>query len=538
MTVTINAQPVALGTSSAPLIEGAASTTYGAEGGGVGFSNSAPFTGRRGCRVALAAVTDFTTHTHVGFGFHTTSYWLAPSLASVAAGGLRVVFVDASGNYSGFSVYGSGIPDFKDSNAGRTDGFMSSYSNVSSGSDRPISWQIDRLAQPAISAGVINWAQIVAVEVTVSVSSPVSVNLYIGELRKLSDIVATGAVTPESILGEVTDAGSTLGDMQHWVSSPFILQTAPVRIISAKMGWRVGDGTTPTHFTAVAVALGFFNTFDTSPTHRSVGPLLLLAGNKARKLLVNQSASDTLSMTDCSVSSAAWWQWELSGSGVATCARVQFWRFNGFRAAHGHYVDCAWNDADSAVEVTAATVISGGLIRGAKATGLKVLGAAGVYSNLDLSIDSLVGAYDIELGEGGAGTYELPNITVPAGRTLRVRNNSASNAVVVILPDGTVYSATTAGGSITVVSAGTKLTITDLPLGCDAVVLTAGTSTVLAQADELSGATFVFEYTGAPVVDIGIFKPGYKPRYLRNLQLAATNAAIPVSLEIDRSYLP
>ena len=315
-------------------------------------------------------------------------------------------------------------------------------------------------------------------------------------------------------------------------------RNAAQALYSLAIGLTVGNGVTATNLTDSGFGIGFENPYEFSASYPTSGPWVQLPDSHTRAFKIVQSAACVLSLTDGSFASAGWWQWELSGSGVATCTRVQYWRFDGFRAAHGHYVDCTWNAADSAVEVTAATVISGGLIRGAKSTALKIIGAAGVYSGIELEIDGLAATYDIELGSGGAGTYELPNITLPAGRTLRVRNNSASNAIVVVLPPGTLYSATTAGGSITVVSAGTKLTITDLPLGCDAVVLTAGTSTVLAQADELPGATFVFEYTGAPVVDIGIFKPGYKPRYLRNLQLAATDSAIPVSLEIDRSYLP
>ena len=104
------------------------------------------------------------------------------------------------------------------------------------------------------------------------------------------------------------------------------------------------------------------------------------------------------------------------------------------------------------------------------------------------------------------------------------------------LPAGTEYD--NLGPSITVVAAQTSLTLTELPTGSDVVVLTAGTSTILEQADSISGTQYVFQYTGTPLVDIGVIKPGYKPKYLRNLQLGTTDTAIPVSLDVDRSYLP
>lgn len=537
MTVNLNAVSLFTGNSpptpSAPLIEGAAAASFLTNiDGGPGFDTMTNVTGRYGCRLTFPAAISFAGSDFVSFQLRSTQYNPAGGAAVVAAGGHRVIFVDGAGNYAGYNVYGGDVPGYDASNAGLHTGFFVAYNGV------PCSWYMHKDAVPDLAFGVIDWANVVAVELSSSIVAAGRKNLSILKVSRRSAPSITGTEKFKTIAGVVKIAAAAILDQILFVASNQYLQSAAGTVYTTRIGLTVGDGTTPTNLTESAFAFGIDNTYDFSPAYQCQGPFVRLGPAHVRPFKVIQSPSDVLSLTDGSFASAGWWQWELSGSGVATCTRVQYWRFDGFRAAHGHYVDCTWNDADSAVEVTAATVISGGLIRGAKATGLKVLGAAGVYSNLDLSIDSLVGAYDIELGAGGAGTYELPNITVPAGRTLRVRNNSASNAIVVVLPPGTLYSATTAGGSITVVSAGTKLTITDLPPGCDAVVLTAGTSTVLAQADELPGATFVFEYTGAPVVDIGILKPGYKPRYLRNLQLAASDSAIPVSLEIDRSYLP
>lgn len=450
MTITINSVPVALGASSAPLIEGSASEAYGSQGDGVGFSNSSPFTGRRGCRVALAGTTDFSTHDFAGFGFYTTSYNLPLSLASVANGGIRIVFVDSVGGYAGYNVYGSGIPDYAEGISAVADGFFVSYVNIAAGNERPVSWQVSRSAAPDIAGGVIDWSEIVAIEITTNVTSASPVNLYVGALRKISNLVATGNVTPSTIFNSVKSLGGQLGDMQHWVSSSLIAQSAAVRVISAKMGVIIGDGITPTQFTAESTAIGFFNTYDTSPAFRSVGPLIILPADKSRALFFNQSAEDTLSITDSSVASSAWWQWELSGSGVASCSRVDFWRFNGFKAAHGAYTDCAWNAGAVGVEVTLATTVSGGVIRNASSTALKIIGAAGDYSALQLEINSPSATYDIELGSGGAGAYDLQNISIPSEYTMRVHNNSVTNAIVVKLPLGMLYSTTTAGGAITV----------------------------------------------------------------------------------------
>ncbi len=81
------------------------------------------------------------------------------------------------------------------------------------------------------------------------------------------------------------------------------------------------------------------------------------------------------------------------------------------------------------------------------------------------------------------------------------------------------------------------VTFTGLPTGCDMVVLSAGTSTVLYQVDSYGASSIPFTYSGAQTVDVGFIKPGYVPQYLRGLALGTSNAALPVSLQPDRNYL-
>ena len=81
------------------------------------------------------------------------------------------------------------------------------------------------------------------------------------------------------------------------------------------------------------------------------------------------------------------------------------------------------------------------------------------------------------------------------------------------------------------------LTLTGLPLGCDIVVLSAGTSTIIEQKDSLASTSYGFTYETPQTVDIGIIKPGYVPFYYRNLALGSTNATLPVTLVADRNYI-
>lgn len=80
------------------------------------------------------------------------------------------------------------------------------------------------------------------------------------------------------------------------------------------------------------------------------------------------------------------------------------------------------------------------------------------------------------------------------------------------------------------------VTFTGLPSGCDAVVLQAGTNTILYQVDANPLTAFSFTYSGEQTVDVGFIKPGYVPFYIRNLSLGTTDSTIPVSLTADRNY--
>jgi hypothetical protein len=81
-----------------------------------------------------------------------------------------------------------------------------------------------------------------------------------------------------------------------------------------------------------------------------------------------------------------------------------------------------------------------------------------------------------------------------------------------------------------------SVSFTGLPTGYDAVVLTAGTTTVLEQVDNVNSTTYTYNYSGAQTVDVGFIKPGYVPFYIRNLSLTTTDSSIPVSLTADRNY--
>lgn len=148
----------------------------------------------------------------------------------------------------------------------------------------------------------------------------------------------------------------------------------------------------------------------------------------------------------------------------------------------------------------------------------------------------------IEIG-GAADTITLSGNTFEGYAS--VDGSTGNEAIFVNIATGTVTinisgggdtpSIRTAGATVNVVS-GATVTFNGLPTGCDIVILTAGTTTVLQQVDQHPGTSYGWGYQGTPTVDVGFIKPGYIPFYIRNLALGATDSSIPVTLTPDRNY--
>lgn len=113
--------------------------------------------------------------------------------------------------------------------------------------------------------------------------------------------------------------------------------------------------------------------------------------------------------------------------------------------------------------------------------------------------------------------------------------NIATGTVNITISGGNSPSIRTAGATVNVIS-GATVTFTGLPTGCDIVILTAGTNTILQQVDAHGATSYSWGYNGTPTVDVGFIKTGYVPQYIRGLPLSSSDSSIPVSLSIDRNY--
>lgn len=80
------------------------------------------------------------------------------------------------------------------------------------------------------------------------------------------------------------------------------------------------------------------------------------------------------------------------------------------------------------------------------------------------------------------------------------------------------------------------LILSGLQDGSDIIILQAGTTVQVDEKMVNIGTSYNYIYSTPQIVDIGIFKVGYVPYYIRNYTLGSTNSTLPIVQVADRNY--
>ena len=140
--------------------------------------------------------------------------------------------------------------------------------------------------------------------------------------------------------------------------------------------------------------------------------------------------------------------------------------------------------------------------------------------------------------------HDCRAVTFATGATFE--NNSGQPVVLKLSPSQTVPTLLATSGTITVDNAASAtLTISGFVTGSDVIIYNASVastgdgSNVLQTYDAVAGTSVNYSYTFVPgtTVDVGVFKNGYRPTYVRGIVLSTTNATIPISQPEDPSYV-
>ena len=154
--------------------------------------------------------------------------------------------------------------------------------------------------------------------------------------------------------------------------------------------------------------------------------------------------------------------------------------------------------------------------------------------------------FQIDTGAGWNGTWltfdasNLSGQTVDENTGFRFKikcSANATNAANILTVLYCLTNSNSTAQAITYPLDTVTLTLTGLQTGSDVIIYAAGTSTVRSTADAISGTTSTYTYETTENVDIGVFKAGYIPFFIRNYALTTTNASLPVAQAADRAYL-
>jgi hypothetical protein len=196
--------------------------------------------------------------------------------------------------------------------------------------------------------------------------------------------------------------------------------------------------------------------------------------------------------------------------------------------------------------------ISGSAIRNSTATTALLVGSS-VSTLSNTSFVSAGTGHAIEITGGtehtlngltftgyDAGSTGSPVTTTNTGKEM-IFVNIGSGTTVTLNAD-VALSVRSAGATVNVVAGQKTLSVTNVVSGSDIVILSAGTTTVLASNDGATNpvTSFDYSYTYAPstLVDIAVYLAGYVPYIVRNYLLPANGGSVQVAQVVDRNYTP
>jgi hypothetical protein len=545
----VYAGPTAAGQILAPTIDiglGVPAAMSGTHSTGGIFAGDSVTSGTVSNGARVVQTMDLSTRRYVGFTLISTGMNLA-NIATYANGGIRIVFQDGSGNWAAYTLHGGDVGAFL---AGSDSAFTGGHGFPGNDQATSIHWWLERDAPPFASSGVLNWANITAYEIHHRMAAATRASAG-GARFVTSDLpLHTGNVSANGLARDMSDgygypSGGTLWSLPWmWrVATRFFLASAqPPAHIS--LGFQVGDGATTTNLNFTSRSIIFAPLWADNVVGAEV-PNSAIIITTPRLIDIFQAATDNVTIADCLVSAGRLWGLRVRGNtaGIAALTRDSFVRYAQMELGHSTSTDCIWDGGTAPIQATGNSTITRGTIRNATAGGLTLTGAPGNYTTkLDATFTNNT-TFDIALGSGGVGTYNLAGVKVNSGYTLKIHNNSA-NAIIVEVPAGITTSTTTAGGSITIstppVTRG--LAFTGLIAGSQVVVYDTGTTTELFRTNSsATSETWSETVAGSRTVDYTIMLAGRLP--IRVAGVTVTGAlsggvlSTPVQQVLDRSYV-
>ena len=450
--------------------------------------------GAYGGRTNFTATRDLSTHKYFAFQMEQFG-WPFPNMAgfidTLSNGGISIVIFDAVGSWSEFNLYGSEFTNMNLDSGGwgsfRLIGNTGSYQGI-----------IDRGFSPDNSSGVLDWSQIDGYEFI----------LRIANAGGGTPTVGLGSVMlfdePQLLNGEVADA-SNYSDISAFIrADDSNYQMRDVykdtggnfsggigEIYEPRYSWSIGDGSTETYFRDTGSTTTPYLIRDSVFDESRFMPSLLVGGSE-RVLTINQSATDDvefngtiLAASDSVVGNQDSIIVTGSSSGRCVFNAAPMYNKTLLDLAHSECINISFFNCER-IRIGLLTTLSDCSVGLSSATsdGIYIDDVGGTYTqSVNFRASNL--GNDITINPALNGTYDFPNISIEAGHTLALRNDSPTFDIDVGIPVGIPFTTSTAGGAINVTTPPIVITLSAPNLIDDTNVLLINNT----QATELDAST-------------------------------------------------
>ena len=434
----------------------ATSGTYGTSSSSSTFSfpigtSVGAFSGR----VEFTANRDLSTHDYILFQSGQNS-WPFPDMYqyidTFANGGLSIVFFDGSGNWADIAFFGNEFTTNLDSDGGwagfRSPGQFGCFPGV-----------LERGRVPISSSGVLDWSDIAGFEFIVRATGfgdAGSPNLEVGSIM-LADapILTDGEVGNEGGFSDLRD-GIRSFDQQYQQLAVFKDTTgnfkgAIAALFEPYYSFTVGCE----QFEDSGSTLAMYPIADIS---ESTLPCMLLDGSDRGLTVSSPTSTSSIRFIGSTISAASYTggqsyvytRGDTDGEVLySNCIfnKQSVVEINHADASGSTLIDC------ERVVITEGSIASTLTYRSSSvsADGIYVNTAPHDYSALGIRFELGKQGNDITIDPVSAGAFDFSGVSVEAGHTLAIRNDSASIDIDVTIPS-VPFSTSTAGGAINVLA--------------------------------------------------------------------------------------
>lgn len=304
---------------------------------------------------------------------------------------------------------------------------------------------------------------------------------------------------------------------------------------------KFGDGAKPIYMDLDATAIEFPRIHDLAKREINYCSAPNVAG-----LTYHGASGDTIKHRNSVVSSPSPYHWRIQSGAAGT------YDFSGLQIIGAG--DVVLRDITTPSQFTYAEMafaLCGAVAQNSaflnKCTFNKSVGTAGLTANnpARISACSFISSgtgHGMEITVAGTYTFSGNTFSGYAGANgstgnEAVYNNSGGAVVLNVTDGGGTPTIRNGAGATTTVNNSKTLNLTGLIAGSDIVVLVAGTETERVNVDSNATSTYSYVYSAVEAVDVGVFKQGYVPFYIRNYTLPATSGSLPISQIIDRNFV-